>query len=316
MKITILDGHALNPGDLSWKPLEQFGDVFVYPRTEESDVVSRIGDSDIVLLNKINITEEVLSKCPNLKYIGVQATGYNVIDLQACRNHGVTVTNVSSYSTNAVAQHVFAFILAFTNRVSEHSQSVMDDGWTKSLDFCYWNFPITELDGKTLGIYGYGNIGSKVASIAKSFGMNVVTVNKSLRAQNDGIAQVGLEGLKKCSFISLHCPLTKENAGMFDRQLIQKVISPESILINTARGALVNEEDIAFCLNNGLLAGYAADVVSEEPMKSSNPLLKAKNCIITPHIAWAPKETRQRLLDTVIENLKCFLQGNPQNVVS
>ncbi|MBE6353874.1 D-2-hydroxyacid dehydrogenase [Treponema sp.] len=316
MKITILDGNALNPGDLSYEVFEKFGAVFVYPRTEEKDVIKRIGDSDAILMNKIRITEEVLSACPNLKYIGIQATGYNVVDLDACRKHNVTVTNVPSYSTAAVAQHVFALITAFTNRVKEHSDSVFEGKWCTSKDFCYWNSPLYELDGKKIGIAGYGNIGSRVAAIAKAFGMKVVTVNKSSRSDRDGIEAVGLDGLAGCDFISLHCPLTKENEGMFDKKLLCKIAGPSTILINTARGGLINEEDVAWLLNNDLLRGYGADVVTEEPMNPSNPLLKAKNCILTPHIAWAPFETRQRLLDIVFSNFKAWIDGKPENTVS
>ncbi|MCR5217765.1 D-2-hydroxyacid dehydrogenase [Treponema sp.] len=316
MKITILDGHALNPGDLSYKSFERFGAVFVYPRTEEKDVITRIGDSDVVIMNKIKITEDILKACPSLKYIGIQATGYNVVDLDACRKHNVTVTNVPSYSTAAVAQHVFALITAFTNRVTEHSESVFKGQWTSSPDFCYWNAPLAELDGKKLGIAGYGNIGSRVAKIARAFGMDVVTVNKSQRAQDDNVRAVGLEGLKGCDFISLHCPLTKDNEEMFNKDLLSKIAGPETILINTARGGLVNEKDLADMLNNGQLKGYGADVVKEEPMRADNPLLKAKNCILTPHIAWAPLETRKRLLDIVINNLDSWIKGSPVNVVS
>lgn len=315
MKITILDGHALNPGDLSYKALERFGAVFIYPRTEEKDVIKRIADSDVILMNKIKITEEILSACPNLKYIGIQATGYNVVDLEACKRHKVTVTNVPSYSTSAVAQHVFALITSFTNRVYEHSISVKEGQWVKSADFCYWNMPLTELENKKLGIAGYGNIGAKVTQIARAFGMKVVTVNESLRAKKDNVEAVGLLGLKGCDFISLHCPLTKENEGIFNKDLLMQIAGPDTILINTARGSLVNESDIAFLLNNNLLKGYACDVVSEEPMNENNPLLTAKNCIITPHIAWAPLETRQRLLDIVIKNLESWINGKSENTV-
>ncbi|WP_407399223.1 D-2-hydroxyacid dehydrogenase [Treponema sp.] len=314
MKITILDGNALNPGDLSWAPVEKFGDLTVYPRTAQEDVVSRIGDSDVILLNKINITEEVLSKCPNLKYIGVQATGYNVIDLEACRKHNVTVTNVPSYSRAGVAQMVFAYITEFASRPALHNESVKKGDWVKCPDFCYWKTPLIELEGKTLGIYGYGSIGRRVAQIAKAFGMKVIICTRTPKTDIENPVDFSTL-LNESDFITLHAPLTDKT-----REVINKTTLPlmkkSAYLINTARGLLVNEKDLAEALNNGTIAGYAADVVREEPMKDGNPLLTAKNSIITPHIAWAAVETRQRLLDIVVENLKCWTDGKPQNVVS
>ncbi|MGN0728768.1 D-2-hydroxyacid dehydrogenase [Treponema sp.] len=314
MKITILDGNALNPGDLSWSVLEQFGQVNVFPRTEDSLVAERIGDSDAVLLNKINITEEILSKCPNLKYIGVQATGYNVIDLEACRKHHVTVTNVPSYSTAGVAQLVFAFISEFACRTQLHSDSVMSGDWTRSPDFCYWKVPLIELEGKKLGIFGYGSIGSRVARIAEAYGMEVIVCT---RTQKPEIKHpVDLSTLfNESDFISLHAPLTEKTRNIVNRTTLS-LMKKTSFLINTARGPLVNEADVREFLDKGKIAGYAADVVSEEPMKKDNPLLGAPNCLITPHIAWAATETRQRLLNIVVENIRCFINGAPQNVVS
>ncbi len=314
MKITILDGNALNPGDLSYKPLEKFGEVTVYPRTKDSEVIERIGDSDAVLLNKINITEEILSACPKLKYIGVQATGYNVIDLQACKRHNVTVTNVPSYSTAGVAQLTFAFISEFACHTQLHSDSVMNGDWVKALDFCYWKKPLIELEGKTLGIFGYGNIGKRVEKIAQAYGMEVIVCT---RTKNPEIKNpVDKETLFKASdFLTLHAPLTEETKYLVNKDTL-KLMKKSSYIINTARGLLVNESDLCEALNSAQIAGYAADVVSEEPMKSDNPLLKAKNCIITPHIAWAATETRQRLLNIVIDNLESFIKGSPENVVS
>lgn len=314
MKITILDGNALNPGDLSWAPVEAFGELTVYPRTSPDQVISRIGDSDAILLNKINITEEVLSACTNLKYIGVQATGYNVIDLEACKRHKVTVTNVPSYSTAGVAQMVFAYITQFCSRTAEHSLSVHNGDWTKCLDFCYWNSPLAEMEGKTLGIYGFGSIGSRVAAIAKAFGMKVIVCTRTPKPEIEH--QVDFSTLlNESDFITLHAPLTDKTREVINKKTLC-LMKKTAIIINTARGLLVNEKDVREALDNGTISGYAADVVSEEPMKDDNPLLGAPNCIITPHIAWAAVETRQRLLGVVVKNLESWIKGNPQNVVS
>lgn len=314
MKITILDGNALNPGDLSWSPLEQFGELSVFPRTSPDLVVERIGDSDVILLNKINITEDVLSKCPNLKYIGVQATGYNVIDLEACRKHGVTVTNVPSYSTSGVAQMVFSYISEFASRPALHDASVKNGDWVRCPDFCYWKTPLIELEGRTIGIYGYGSIGRKVAKIAKAYGMKVIVCTRT--PKDDIENPVDFDTLlKESDFLTLHAPLTEKTREVINKKNLS-LMKKSAFLINTARGLLVNEQDVRDALDNGIIAGYAADVVSEEPMKSNNPFLGAKNCILTPHIAWAAVETRQRLLDVVVENLKCWTLGKPQNVVS
>ncbi|WP_276778892.1 D-2-hydroxyacid dehydrogenase [Treponema succinifaciens] len=314
MKITVLDGNALNPGDLSWSPLEKFGQVAVFPRTEASLVAERIGDSDAILLNKINITEEILDKCPKLKYIGVQATGYNVIDLEACKRHNITVTNVPSYSTAGVAQLVFAFISEFTCHTQLHSDSVMSGEWTNCPDFCYWKVPLIELEGKTLGIFGYGSIGSRVARIAEAYGMKVIVCTRTPKPEIKNPVDISTL-FNESDFISLHAPLTEKTRNVVNKTTLS-LMKKTAFLINTARGPLVNEKDVREFLDNGRIAGYAADVVSEEPMKKDNPLLGAKNCIITPHIAWAATETRQRLLNIVIENLKCFIMGKPQNVVS
>ena len=314
MKITILDGNALNPGDLSWAPLEKFGTVVCYPRTADSQVVERIGDSDAILLNKVAITEDILSKCPNLKYIGVQATGYNVIDLNACRKHSVTVTNVPSYSTAGVAQLVFAFISEFACSTRLHSDSVMAGDWCSAKDFCYWKKPLIELDGKTLGIFGYGNIGSRVARIAEAYGMKVLVCTRTPKPEVKN--SVDFETLLKSSdFVTLHTPLTDATRAIINENSL-KLLKKSAYLINTARGPLVDEKAVRAALENGQIAGYACDVVSEEPMKKDNPLLCAPNCLITPHIAWAATETRQRLLNIVVENIRAFVEGHPQNVVS
>ena len=314
MKITILDGNALNPGDLSWEPLKEIGELVFYPRSNPDEVIERIGDSDAVLLNKINITEEILGACPKLKYIGVQATGYNVIDLDACRRHGVTVTNVPSYSTSGVAQLTFAYISEFACGTALHSSSVMSGDWCKSPDFCYWKKPLLELDGKTLGIFGYGSIGSRVAKIGKAYGMKIIACTRTPKEEIEN--PVDFDTLmEKSDFITLHAPLTDSTWGIINARSLG-LMKKSAYLINTARGPLVNESDVRAALENGTISGYACDVVSEEPMKNDNPLLGAPNCLITPHIAWAATETRQRLLDAVVDNLKSYLGGNPKNVVS
>lgn len=314
MKITILDGNAVNPGDLSWNAVEKLGNLTVYPRTPSGLVADRIGDSDAILLNKINITEEILSKCPKLKYIGIQATGYNVVDLEACRKHGVTVTNVPSYSTAGVAQMVFAYITQFASKSHEHNDSVKNGDWIKCPDFCYWKAPLVELEGKTLGIFGYGSIGRRVAQIANAFGMKVVVCTRTPKADIEN--PVDIETLfKESDFITLHAPLTEKTREVVNKSTLS-LMKKSAYLINTARGLLINERDVSEALKDGKIAGYAADVVSEEPMREDNPLLSAPNTVLTPHIAWAAVETRQRLLDVVVENLKCWTLGKPQNVVS
>ncbi|MCR5621208.1 MAG: D-2-hydroxyacid dehydrogenase [Treponema sp.] len=314
MKITILDGNAVNPGDLSWSALEKLGGLTVYPRTEPADVISRIGDSDAVLLNKVNITEEILSACPSLKYIGVQATGYNVIDLDACRKHGVTVTNVPSYSTAGVAQLVFSYISEWACHVQLHSDSVMAGGWVRSPDFVYWEKPLFEIEGKTLGIFGYGNIGSRVARIAKAYGMKVIVCTRTPKPEIERSVDFDTL-LRESDFVSLHAPLTDRTKEIINKESLSK-LKKGAYLINTARGGLVVEQDVRDALEAGSLAGYAADVVLREPMSPDCPLLNAPNCLLTPHIAWASVETRRRLMGVVVGNLKAWMDGKPENVVS
>lgn len=313
MKLAILDAHALNPGDLSWEPFYQFFDeVKIYENTDACDVLERIRGFEAILINKVVINDEILEKNPDLKYIGVLATGYNVVDVESCRKHGVAVTNIPSYSTDAVAQHVFAFILNFTNLVSVHNESVKNGDWEKAESFCYWKSPLTELTGKTFGILGYGSIGQKSASIAKAFGMKVIVCSRS---KKDGVENVSLdELLKRSDFLTLHTPLTDQTKEIINKETLS-IINPECILINTARGGLVNEEDLSFALNSDRLKGYCGDVVAVEPMKSNCPLLKAKNCILTPHIAWAPLETRIRLQKIAVENIKAWIEGKSLNRV-
>ena len=314
MKLTILDGHAVNPGDLPWDCFKELAEVTVYERTPSELVKNRIGGSDAIFLNKINITEDILSSCPNLKYIGVLATGYNVIDLEACRRRNITVTNIPAYSTDSVAQHVFAFILNFTNHVALHNQSVQRGDWQKCPDFCYWNAPLSELAGKTLGIFGYGNIGKKVTSLARAFGMNVICCTRTPR---EGMPEpVTFEELcRRSDFISLHAPLTPQTTHIINKESLS-LMKKSAYLINTARGGFVVEAELAQSLKEGKIAGYAADVLESEPMSKDCPLLNAPNCVITPHIAWAPLETRARLQNIAYENLKAFIEGNPVNVVS
>ena len=317
MKLTVMDGEALNPGDLSWDSIKAFCDEFsVYPRTEPEKIIERIGNSDMILLNKVSITKEIMDACPSLKYIGVLATGYNVIDIQAARDHGITVTNIPSYSTNAVAQHVFAFILHFANRVALHSDSVHSGDWIKSPNFCSWKAPLTELSGKTLGIFGYGHIGQKVAEIGRAFGMKIIVTvhNKASYRGNEECVEME-ELFSRSDFISLHAPLTPETKEIANEKTVS-LMKKSAVLINTARGGLVNELAIRNALCAGNIAGYAADVLLSEPMAKDCPLLNAPNCIITPHVAWAPKETRERLMGIAAENIAAFLNGKAINVVS
>lgn len=318
MKIVILDGTALNPGDLSYDCINQFGDVTLYARTDtETQAIERIGDNEIILVNKVPITETILDACPNIKLICVQATGYNIVDCQACAKRGIPVTNVPAYGTAAVAQFTIALMLELCHQIGIHDRSVHQGDWIKSSNFCYWLTPQMELGGKTLGIIGFGRIGRAVAQLAKAFDMRVIAYNRSQCEEGRQIAEyVDLDTLfAESDFISLHCPQFAETEKMINSQSIAKM-KEGAILINTARGGLVDESALAEALRSGKLRGAAVDVVSQEPMNADNPLLTAPNCIITPHIAWAPVESRQRLLDCVVENIRAFLNGTPQNVVN
>lgn len=312
MKLTILDGLALNPGDLSWDCFSEYASLTVYNTTDGKDVISRIGDSDAILLNKIKINSEIISACKNLKYIGVMATGYNVIDVEAVKKAGITVCNIPAYSTDAVSQHVFAFLLNFSNSVSLHNDSVQNGDWIKAPVFCYWKKPLFELTGKTLGILGYGNIGKKVEKIAKAFGMNVIVTPHRPNGEKNCVP---LEELfEKSDIISLHVPLNKETEKIINEDAISKM-KDGVYIINTARGGLVDENAVKKALQSGKIAGFAADVISEEPMLKNNPLLGEKNCVLTPHLAWAPLETRQRCLNIGLENFKGWLNGKIQNSI-
>ena len=326
MKIVILDGYTLNPSDknptdLDFSILENLcgtqNQVIVYDRTESSQTVQRIDDAQIILVNKVLITKQVMDSCPNLKYIGLCSTGTNVVDLDYAHQKGITVTNVPSYSTAGVSQLVFSFILEFTNHVKLHSDDVHSGGWIKSPDFCYWKAPLTELLGKTLGIVGFGSIGKQSAKIAQVFGMKVICFTRSPEKLKDfpEIQSVSFDELcKNSDFITLHCPLTDDTKNLINKDSISKM-KKSCIVINTARGPIVNEEDMAFALKNNQISGFACDVVSVEPMKEDNPLLNCPNCLITPHIAWASLETRKRLFDEIVKNLESFIQGKSRNLV-
>lgn len=317
MKIINLDASALNPGDLSWDVLNQFGEVTLYQKTEsEAEAIARIGDHEIVLVNKVPITETLLAACPNIKLICVQATGYNIVDTNACARRGIPVCNVPDYGTAAVAQFTLALMLELCHRIGLHDQVVHDGKWCRSKTFCFWDTPQMELGGKTLGIIGFGRIGQATAKLAQAFGMKVIAYSRSRKQTELNVEYVELdELLSRSDFLSLHCPLFPENTKMVNTPFIEKM-KDGAFLINTARGGLLDEQAVADALACGKLSGAAVDVVTEEPMKTYNPLLTAPNCIITPHIAWAPRESRQRLLDCCVENIRSYLAGSPQNVVN
>lgn len=316
MKITILDAHTANPGDLSWDELEKYGELAVYPRTKPEEVLDRIANSDIVYTNKTIITKEVMEKCKNLKYIGVLATGYNVVDCSYAKEKGIIVTNVPGYSTNTVAQFAFSLLLELCLHVGDHSNSVKKGDWENSVDFAYWNYPLYELHGKTLGIVGFGEIGEKVYKIAEGFGMKVIIYSRTIKNTAPKECFLSLdEFLKSADIISIHCPLTPETENLINKASIAKM-KDGVLIVNTSRGPIINEPDLAEALDSGKVGGAAVDVVSKEPILSTNPLLKSKNTIITPHIAWAAKEARVRLLNITFENLKSYINGNPINVVN
>ena len=317
MKIVILDGHAVNPGDLSWDCFRAFGDVTVYERTDPAQTAQRLQGAEIVMTNKTPITAELLDACPTIRLICVLATGYNVVDCVACRERGIAVCNVPDYGTAAVAQFTFSLLLELCNRVGLHSDAVHNAEWTNCPDFCFWKTPQMELAGKTLGIIGFGRIGRAVGRIAKAMGMTVIAYNRSRHPEGEAIGEyVSLDTLlKESDIITLHCPLTAENAGLISKESIAKM-KDGAILLNTARGGLLNEQDVAYALHNGKLKAAAVDVVSYEPIRKDNPLLTAPNCIITPHMAWAPIESRQRILDCTVSSIQAFLNGSPINTVN
>jgi len=317
MKIVILDGYTANPGDLSWKALEEMGALTVYERTKPEETIDRAKDAEIVLTNKVLLKRHEIEQLPKLRYIGVLATGYNVVDLEATREHGITVTNVPAYSTLSVAQMVFSHLLTVTNHTEHYARQNREGKWTASPDFSYMDMPLTELAGKTFGIVGLGNIGQRVAMIAAAFDMSVVAyTSKSVDMLPSYIQKRTLdEVLAESDVLSLHCPLTPETQHLINRQTLQKMKS-SAILINTGRGPLINDQDVADALNGNCLRAFCADVLTEEPPKADNPLLRCENAYITPHIAWASSEARVRLLDVSINNVRAFIDGKPQNVVT
>ena len=317
MKIVILESKAVNPGDLSWDAIKTFGDVTLYDRTPAEEAAARIGDAEVVLINKTPITAEVMDKCPKLGLICVEATGYNVVDCAAAKERNILVCNVPAYSTDCVAQFTFALLLEICCRVGLHSDSVHNGDWCRNPDFCYWLTPQMELAGKTLGIIGFGKIGRAVGKIAKAFGMKVLAYNRSRCPEGEAIGEyVSLEQLlAESDVISLHCPMTELTANIICKDTICKM-KDGVILLNTARGGLIQEAELAAALAEGKLRAYAADVVSEEPIRETNPLLTAPNCILTPHMAWAPVEARQRIIDITVKNIQGYLDGNPVNIVN
>ena len=314
MKITVLDGFAVNPGDLDWGILSAYGEVTVYDRTEsQAEAISRIGNSEIVLVNKTPLPASVLEACSSIRLVCVLATGFNVVDCDAARRLGITVCNVPCYSTDAVAQFTIGLLLELCHHIGRHNILVQDGAWTSCQDFCLWTTPQMELAGKTLGIIGYGRIGQAVARIARALGMRVIAHS---RTHNTDVEYVDLETLlSQSDVISLHCPLFPETAGIISREAIEKM-KDGAILLNTSRGALTDEQAIAEALASGKLRAAAVDVTTVEPIRKDNPLLSAPNCIITPHMAWTPVEARGRLLDCVRDNIRCYLEGTPQNVVN
>ena len=317
MKIVILDGYTAQPDDLSWEALEEIGELTVYDRTSPKETVERAKDADIVLTNKVCLRRPEIEQLPKLKYIGVLATGYNVVDIEAASEHGIVVTNVPAYSTESVAQMVFAHLLTITNRVEHYTMKNRDGAWTACPDFCYWDTPLTELTGKTFGIVGLGNIGQRVAAIAQAFGMRVVVyTSKAADQLPSGLEKRTMdELLKENDVVSLHCPLTPDTHHLMNSQTLQ-MMKPSAILINTGRGPLVCDQDVADALKANRLRAYCADVLTEEPPKADNPLLSCENAFVTPHIAWATTEARARLIDVAIGNIKKFMGGQPMNVVS
>ena len=320
MKIVILDGYTENPGDLSWDALAALGDVTVYDRsspTDPQEVIHRIGDAEIVITNKTPITRAVLDACPSVRFISVLATGYNIVDTVCAKERNIPVSNVPTYGTAAVGQFTIALLLEICHHVAHHSETVFAGKWERCPDFCYWDYPLIELDGKTMGIIGFGRIGQATGRIAKALGMRVLATGSRPCPEGSAIAEyTDLDTLLAASdVIALHCPLFPETAGIINRETIAKM-KDGVILLNSSRGGLIVEQELADALNSGKVAAAGLDVVSTEPIQGSNPLLKAKNCIITPHIAWAPLESRQRIMDCTVENVKAFLAGQPVHTVN
>lgn len=316
MKIVVLDAFAMNPGDLSWEQLKNIGDTEIYDRSLPEESIKRVADAEIILTNKALVNKDIMEAAPNLKYIGVMATGYNVVDITEAHKRNIVVTNVPAYSTASVAQLTFAFILELANHTALYAQSVKNGDWVRSKDFSYHLKPIMELQNKTLGIIGFGQIGQNVAKIALAFGMRVISSHKHPeRNKMEGVNFVDEKTcFKEADIVSLHCPLTQDNFEFVNKQLLA-TMKPKAFLVNTSRGGLVNENDLAEALNHETIAGAALDVLSTEPPSANNPLLHAKNCLINPHVAWATFESRARLMDVVVNNIESFLKGKPVNVI-
>ena len=318
MKIVVLDGYTLNPGDLNWDGLKKFGEVIIYDRTPADKVVERASGAEIVFTNKTPLGEDVLNHLTALKFIGVLATGYNIVNTEVAKAKGVIVANVPGYGTTSVVQMTFALLLELCNHVQRHSDTVMEGKWARSADWCYWDFPLVELAGKTIGIIGFGRIGQLVGDVATSFGMNIIansrTQTDQSRRKNFRWASVS-ELLKDSDVVSIHCPLFPDTKGLINKESLT-LMKRSSFLLNTSRGPIIVDEDLADALNNDVIAGAGIDVLSMEPPSKDNPLFKAKNCIITPHIAWATKEARSRLMEITVKNLDAFLTGAPVNVVN
>lgn len=317
MKIVVLDGFALNPGDLSWSSLENIGETIIYDRTRKEDIIKRVGDAEIIFTNKTLLLRDTLEQLPKVKYIGVLATGYNVVDIQAAKELGITVTNIPDYGTKMVAQYVFSLLLEICNHVGKHNEEVKKGEWFKSKDFCFWKYPLVELTEKKIGIIGMGRIGQEVTKIAQAFGMKVLAYSTRPNKANasETLEYVDLDSLfARADIISLHCPLTEVTKGLINKISVEKM-KDGVMIINTARGPLIVEDDLAEALKTGKVAAAAVDVLSTEPPKEDNPLIHTPNCIVTPHIAWASKEARERLMSIAVNNLINFLQGHPVNVI-
>lgn len=315
MNIVVLDGHTLNPGDLSWDALRALGTCTIHDRTAPDQIAPRARDAEIIITNKTVLSRDTILQLPKLRFIGVLATGFNVVDIAAARERGVPVCNVPAYGTKSVAQLVMALLLELVHRTGHHAETVRAGRWSQSSDFCYWDHPLIELDGLTLGIVGYGRIGEAVAHVARALGMKIIAQSRTPK-KVEGVTFVELDTLfREADVISLHCPLTPENKGLVNAARLAQM-KPTAFLINTARGPLINEPDLAAALNSGRIAGAALDVLSVEPPPANHPLFTARNCIITPHIAWATRAARARLMEMAVANLKAFLAGHPQNVVN
>jgi glycerate dehydrogenase len=316
MQIVVLDGHTLNPGDLSWDPLRQFGQVAIYERSAPAEVRPRLSEAEVALTNKVPLGRELIESLPHLRYIGVTATGYNIVDVAAAQERNVVVTNVPAYGTASVAQATFALLLELTNRVGYHAETVRQGRWSDCPDFCYWDFPLIELAGLTLGLVGCGRIGEQVARIGQAFGMHVLATTQRPRPLPEGIRAVPLETLlRESDVVSLHCPLTPETRGLINRERLA-LMKRTAYLLNTSRGPLIVEDDLAAALHAGGIAGAGLDVLAVEPPPVAHPLYAAPNCYITPHQAWATRAARQRLMAAALENLNSFLAGKPRNVVT